>query len=285
MPGAKRKHGIVSYEGDETIEELRAEAKRTASNSHKPRTQSTNKRLVTKIIRWLVDHNLVDALTSSSNDPDAVKVGSVCYWFDWSVIHKLADDLWLFLSSKKRKMPDGTIIPEAWGTLAKFRSALYYFRTQAIISGTLIPANLLDAYEKKLAKFFSGLQNQEAKLRQDGVLSSVKGGKIFPMELYQEVCKKVYEYADSRSGLFNILSRDTCGQNTNIGGMNIDHFRLNGDCIGVLFPVTKTNQCGQGQDMYLHFNAIHDLNDREEYPPPTKGGSSSGHRAGRISSS
>ena len=65
MPGAKRKHGIVSYEGDETIEELRAEAKRTASNSHKPRTQSTNKRLVTKIIRWLVDHNLVDALTSS----------------------------------------------------------------------------------------------------------------------------------------------------------------------------------------------------------------------------
>ena len=82
MPGAKRKHGIVSYEGDETIEELRAEAKRTASNSHKPRTQSTNKRRVTKIIRWLVDHNLVDALTSSSNDPDAVKVGSVCYWFD-----------------------------------------------------------------------------------------------------------------------------------------------------------------------------------------------------------
>ena len=127
MPGAKRKHGIVSYEGDETIEELRAEAKRTASSSHKPRTQSTNKRLVTKIIRWLVDHNLVDALTSSSNDPDAVKVGSVCYWFEWSVIHKLADDLWLFLSSKKRKLPDGTIIPEAWGTLARFRSALYTF--------------------------------------------------------------------------------------------------------------------------------------------------------------
>ena len=69
-----------------------------------------------------------------------------------------------------------------------------------------------------LTNIYCMYSSTEAKLRQDGVLSSVKGGKIFPMELYQEVCKKVYEYADSRSGLFNILSRDTCGRNTNIGG-------------------------------------------------------------------
>ena len=76
------------------------------------------------------------------------------------MIHKLADDLWLFLSSKKRKQPDGTIIPEAWGTLAKFRSALYYFRTQAIISGILIPADLLDAYEEKFGKVLQRIADQ-----------------------------------------------------------------------------------------------------------------------------
>ena len=34
--------------------------------------------------------------------------------------------------------------------------------------------------------------------------------------------------------------------------MHIEHFVLDGDCMGIQFPVTKSKQTGSGNDLILH---------------------------------
>ena len=64
----------------------------------------------------------------------------------------------------------------------------------------------------------------------------------------------MWEASDSRNGLFNKLAMHTCGRSTNVGDINVDHFVLDGDCIGVQFPISKTDQTGEGgNDILMHF--------------------------------
>ena len=45
----------------------------------------------------------------------------------------------------------------------------------------------------------------------------------------------------------------TCGRSTNVANMHVEHFVLDGDCMGIQFPVTKSMQTGSGSDLILHF--------------------------------
>jgi len=251
----KRKGGITAANfADSSLDAIKARAAKTQKKSHKKKTSRAYKVKVGHIINFLLLHSLTQCLCDASEHPDAVKTGGKSYWFEWSMLTLLAEHFIFFCADQARKLPSGKIIPEDTGVLDKYRSALFYYRQQAIVDLNVpIAASLIQLYESKLGKYFKSCKNEEQELRQEGHLSAQKGGAIFTIELFLEVCRKVFEFADPRSALFNLMAWHTCGRTVNIGGMHVDHFVLKGDCMGVQFPVTKTNQCGAGNDFILHF--------------------------------
>ena len=102
------------------------------------------------------------------------------------------------------------------------------------MEGISIDTGDLHVYELKVGSFMSGLERDEAALRQEGVLSAQKGGKAFTIELYKETCKEAMHKASHRPdvALFNIMAFHTCGRCGNVGNMHLSHFVLTGDCIG-----------------------------------------------------
>ena len=176
----KRKGNIVSAEKeDDTLEDMKARVKAARKKKHKAKTVSGNIKRVTAIITWLVQKSLTQALTSDSHHEHRVRVDSTYYWFDWSKLPLLGDHVCLFLTSKWRKLPNGTLIPESYDTLAKYRSSVAHFRAKSCLEGISIDTGDLHVYELKVGSFMSGLERDEAALRQEGVLSAQKGGKAF----------------------------------------------------------------------------------------------------------
>jgi len=123
------------------------------------------------------------------------------------------------------------------------------------LEGISIDTSDLHIYELKVGSFMSGIERDEAALRQEGVLSAQKGGKAFTIELYKETCKEAMHKASHRPdvALFNIMAFHTCGRCDNVENMHLSHLVLTGDCMGVQFPVTKTAQAGTAKDILLHF--------------------------------
>ena len=76
----------------------------------------------------------MQALTPHSQHEHSVKVGSTSYWFDWSKLSQLGDDVCSFLASKWRKLPSGELIAESYDTLAKFRASVA-FRVKWYLDG------------------------------------------------------------------------------------------------------------------------------------------------------
>jgi hypothetical protein len=252
----KRKDNIVAaVKEDDTLDQMRARVKAARKKKHNVKTISGNVKRVAAIITWLVLHSLTQVLTPQSHHEHSVKVGSTSYWFNWSKLSLLGDHVCLFLSSKWRKLPNGTLIPESYDTLAKFRSSVAHFREKAYLEGITIDTAQLTVYEQKVGSYMSGMEKDEATLRQKGVLSSQKGGKAFTIELYRETCKESMHKASYKPdvALFNIMAFHTCGRCGNVGSMHLSHFVVTGDCMGVQFPVTKTAQAGTGEDILLHF--------------------------------
>ena len=252
----KRKGNIISVEKeDDTMEAIQARVKAARKNKHKPSTVNGNVKRVTVIITWLVGKSLMQALTPNSQHEHSVKVGSTSYWFDWSKLSQLGDDVCSFLASKWRKLPSGELIAESYDTLAKFRASVAHFRVKSYLDGISIDTAQLAVYEQKVGSFMSGMEKNEAALRQKGVLPAQKGGKAFTIELYRETCKEAMHKASHKpdSALFNIMAFHTCGRCGNVGNMHLSHFVLTGDCMGVQFPVTKSAQAGTANDIILHF--------------------------------
>lgn len=144
---------------------------------HKAKTVNGNVKRATAIITWLVQKSKTQALTRNSHHEHRVKFGSTYYWFDWSKLPLLGDHVCLFLTSKWRKLPNGTLIPESYDTLAKYRASVAHFREKSCLEGISIDTSDLHIYELRVGSFMSGVERDEAALRQEGVLSAQKGGK------------------------------------------------------------------------------------------------------------
>mgnify|MGYP001206867206 CR=1 FL=1 len=264
----KRKHGITAVADDgEDIDEIRKRRRETENNVNVKKTKDGAKTKCREIIKWLVAHDLKSALKTSGfgkEEPEAVSVGGTSYWFKWKKIGKLSEDFMDFLSSKKRRLPsvgeeEGEIIQESHQNLSKYRSAIYNMRQKAkIIHRVAMDMDKVVLYEETLNGYFKGLQREEGRLKQEGKLSTDKGGDIFPKKMYGEVCLKCYDTNETRWGLFNKLAFHTAGRTTNIGSLNVDHFVDDGDCIAVQFPRTKTNQSASGSLLLHFFAAPHD---------------------------
>ena len=99
----------------------------------------------------------------------------------------------------------------------------------------------ISLYDAKVTAYFTGVERYEQKLKQDGIIPAQKGGTDFPIEPFRETCKLAYEkcYKKPRVGLFNLMAWHTCGRSTNVANMHIEHFVLDGDCMGIQFPVTR----------------------------------------------
>ena len=70
------------------------------------------------------------------------------------------------------------------------------------------------------------------------------------MALYQH--KRAVQ--TSRSSFFvKIASWLIRNATKGLANMHIEHFVIDGDCMGIQFPVTKTIQTGSGNDLILHF--------------------------------
>ena len=123
---------------DDTLEDMEARVKAARKKRHKAKTVSGNIKRVTAIIIWLVQKSRTQALTCNSHHEHRVKVGSTYYWVDWSKLPLLGDHVCLFLTSKWRKLPNGTLIPESYDTLAKYRSSVAHFRAKSCLEGISI---------------------------------------------------------------------------------------------------------------------------------------------------
>ena len=69
------------------------------------------------------------------------------------------------------------------------------------MEGISIDTSDLHIYELRVGSFMSGVERDEAALRQEGVLSAQKGGKAFTIELYKETCKEAMHKASHRPGV------------------------------------------------------------------------------------
>jgi len=253
MP-SKRKHGIESFIQEESLEDIRERRKKTQKKSHVDSTKKANKRLAAEVIQWLVKNNLKTALKSAPDHLDAVAIQSRKYMIDWRKIKHLSSQFMDFCASKLRKLSNGDIIQESHENLSKYRSALFFYRTRALVLDEIVLDDAaINVYEMKLKSYFSGLQREEGALKQKGLLATKKGGSIFGKPLYDDTCVKVWDAGMSKAGLFNILCFNTCGRSKNVGEIHIDHFVLDDDCIGIQFPVTKKNQTGNLDDIVIHF--------------------------------
>ena len=268
MPPKKRKNGITVVADDgEDIEDIRKRRRLTENNVNVQKTKDTAKNKCREIITWLVNHDLTRALKTSGfgkEKEEAVKLGQTEYWFKWKKIDQLSEDVMDFLSSKKRQLPsvgdeEGEIIQESHQNLSKYRSAVYNMRQKAkIIHRVPMDMDKVELYEETLNGYFKGVQREEGRLKQEGKLSTDKGGDIFPKKMYGDVCLKCYDANETRWGLFNKLAFHTAGRTTNIGTLHVEHFVDDGDCIAVQFPRTKTNQSAKGSLLLHFFAAPHD---------------------------
>ena len=222
---------------------------------HKPKTVSGNHDKAAKLIKWLVERKMTRGLTASTDGEFKIKIGTRYYWFNWGKLPNIATGLMVFCESRGRKNSDGELIPESHSTLGKYRSALSHFRKKAYLNGVSIPDGDIAMYNAKVTAYFTGVERNEQRLKQDGIIPAQKGGTDFPVELFRETCKLAYEkcYEKPRVGLFNIMAWLTCGRSTNVANMHVEHFVLDGDCMGIQFPVTKSMQTGSGSDLILHF--------------------------------
>ena len=117
------------------------------------------------------------------------------------------------------------------------------------MEGISIDTSDLHIYELKVGSFMSGIERDEAALRQEGVLSAQKGGKAFTIELYKETCKEAMHKASHRPdvALFNIMAFHTCGRCDNVENMHLSHLVLAGDCMGCAIPGDEDSAGGYGQ--------------------------------------
>ena len=107
------------------------------------------------------------------------------------------------------------------------------------MKGIVIPDADISIYDAKVTAYFTGVERYEQKLKQDGIIPAQKGGTDFPVELFRETCKLAHEKClkKPRVGLFNLMAWYTCGRSTNVANMHIEHFVLDGDCMGIQFPL------------------------------------------------
>ena len=107
------------------------------------------------------------------------------------------------------------------------------------MKGIVIPDADISIYDAKVTAYFTGVERYEQKLKQDGIIPAQNGGTDFPVELFRETCKLAYEkcFKKPRVGLFNLMAWYTCGRSTNVANMHIEHFVLDGDCMGIQFPL------------------------------------------------
>ena len=222
---------------------------------HKPKTVSGNHDKAAKLIKWLVERKMTRGLTASTDSEFKIKIGTRYYWFNLGKLPDIATGLMVICESRGRKNSDGELIPESHSTLGKYRSALSHFRKKAYLNGVSIPDGDIAMYNAKVTAYFTGVERNEQRLKQDGIIPAQKGGTDFPVELFRETCKLAYEkcYEKPRVGLFNIMAWLTCGRSTNVANMHVKHFVLDGNCMGIQFPVTKSMQTGSGSDLILHF--------------------------------
>lgn len=191
--GRKRKHGMVAASREAPISELKERVQKMQRSQHKARTVSGNHDHAAKLIKWLVDENMTDGLTTSTDSEFKIKVGTRYYWFDWGRLRDIAEGLMCFCETQGRKNVDGKLIPESHSTLGKYRSALSHFRKKAFLKGIVIPDADISIYDAKVTAYFTGVERYEQKLKQDGIIPAQKGGTDFPVELFRENCKLAYK--------------------------------------------------------------------------------------------
>ena len=175
---------------------------------HKPKTVSGNHDKAAKLIKWLVERKMTRGLTASTDGEFKIKIGTRYYWFNWGKLPDIATGLMVICESRGRKNSDGELIPESHSTLGKYRSALSHFRKKAYLNGVSIPDGDIAMYNAKVTAYFTGVERNEQRLKQDGIIPAQKGGTDFPVELFRETCKLAYEkcYEKPRVG-FSILWR------------------------------------------------------------------------------
>mgnify|MGYP004172834209 FL=1 len=232
---------MVAASREASIPILKERVRKKMKLQHKPKTVLGNHDKAAKLIKWLVDQKMTRGLTTSTDSEFKIKIGTRYYWFNWGRLGDIAEGLTLFCETRGRKNADGKLIPESHSTLGKYRSALSHFRKKAFLKGIAISDADIAIHDAKVTAYFTGVERYEQKLKQDGIIPAQKGGTDFPIELFRETCKLAYEkcYKKPRVGLFNLMAWHTCGRSTNVANMHIEHFVLDGDCMGIQFPVTR----------------------------------------------
>jgi len=260
----KRKNGIMPVTTMMTMAQIQAKRRKTQEKQHVQSTQTGAKRRADEVVTWLVENEMTQALTSNQQEG----IGFNKWWFNWKKVDKLSEPFMDFLTSKERQLPPlpatpqvaGLIIPESTDNLSKYRSALYLYRQKArILDKVTLDPDKVSLYEETLAGYFKSASRAEGQLKQKGLLTKKKGGGLFSMEMYREFKVKLWDACEYKYSLFNKLAFHTCGRTKNVGEVNVDHFTLDGDCLGLQFPITKTDQCGaRGEDITIHFFAASD---------------------------
>ena len=112
------------------------------------------------------------------------------------------------------------------------------------MKGTVISEADVAVCDARVTAYFTGVEREEQRLKQDGVIPAQKGGTDFLVELFVETCKLAIKkcYEKPSIALFNLMAWHTCGRSVNVAHMHIEHFVLDGDCMGIQFPVTKSKQ-------------------------------------------
>ena len=61
------------------------------------------------------------------------------------------------------------------------------------MNGVSIPDGDIAMYNAKVTAYFTGVERNEQRLKQEGTIPAQKGGTDFLVELFRETCKLAYE--------------------------------------------------------------------------------------------
>ena len=249
--GRKRKHGdtAIPQQGLADLQEIKNRRIATVGKKYAAKYSKTNLNKAKQIVDWLVDTKQTANLSSGKSEEPHSKG----WWFNWSKVDRLADNVADFCSSKRRKLQDGTVANEACHNLGKYRTAVKHFMIKA---GTVVNNNLdwqkMSQYDSSVNHFFGGIRKEEQQLKKEGKIPLKKGGGVFTRDFYKELSTRVLANNMPKAALLNHTAMHTAGRMGNVGDQATSHFAYMGDAIRIKFPITKTAKEGDGT-VWLHF--------------------------------
>ena len=220
---------------DQELEQLKKKQKKTLKEQHKQRTIENYKQYLPPIHEWYVENH---PIVCTEGKVDIKKFYQLVKTEDG--LNEETFQFRLFLESREHinLVDEETNKPlrALIGTLSGYRSAMDWYLWTS--QGFTIPQK----WDQQLKGMFKGFKQQEARMRQDGVLSLNEGQNQLTLPLYENLGhffwkEGLIEHAYTNCWAWNLMCRSF-----NINKLTCSAMSWQTDCIAVEFGETKTSK-------------------------------------------